>query len=189
MAAKAYLVPMPTSHDYGLTQEEADALHQIYVQEIGHKIDETVLKSLQDKGMLEGMKTTEKGREASSYWQPKPFWDYSEDGKVWKSCAVIASDGDGNDVLLHAMGPAIDWHIDQYGTNCEELGLSGYTEPGIWVFEGTMGAVRLVSIDYGEDWDLEVSGDWREPTPEEWESIKSGDCPWDKDNLPRWEKK
>lgn len=179
---------MPTPHDFGLNDEEAELLPRLYLQQMPVKADETLLKSLQDKGMLEGEQITEKGREASSYWQPKPFWDYSEDGKVWKSCAVIASDGEGNDVLLQAMGPAIDWHIEQYGTDCADLGLGG-PEPGIWVWEGTMGAVRIQSIVYGEDWDHEATGDYRRPTKEEWEAIKQEECPWNKDTLPKWEKR
>lgn len=114
-------------------------------------------------------------------------WDYSKDGTVWKSCAVIATDGEGNDVLLHACGPAIDYHIDQLGHDLEMLGLSGDEPgPGIWVWEGTMGAVRYDSPEVGVEYEHEARGDWRAPTAEEWEGIKQELCPWDKETLPRW---
>ena len=111
-------------------------------------------------------------------------WDYSKDGRVYMSCAVIASDGQGHDVLLFALGPAIDWHVEQYGYACDELGL-GSDESGIWVWEGTMGSVRCETLD-GTDWDFEVSGDLRTPTDEEWKHIRANECPWTKETLPRW---
>jgi hypothetical protein len=110
-----------------------------------------------------------------------PPWD---DSRTIMSCAVVASDGRGNGVLLHHLGPAIDWAIDEIGRDLGDLGLSD-SPAGVWVWTGTMGSVRVTSIDYGEDWDWEVTGDWREPTAEEWETIKDEDCPWTPEMLPR----
>jgi hypothetical protein len=112
-------------------------------------------------------------------------WDYERDGKIWKSCAVVATDGKGNDVLLHAFGPAIDWHVDQYGYSCDAVCLTGHGEPGVWVFEGTVGSYCYDTMD-GREWDLEARGTWREPTSEEWDHIKEGECPWTRETLPRW---
>lgn len=115
----------------------------------------------------------------------EPYWDYEVDGKVYKSCAVLAFDDAGNGVLLHACGPAIDWHIEQYSSCCEELDLlHPDEEPGIWVWEGTMGSVLSRTFE-GDEWVFEARGEWRQPTDEEWEAIKANRCPWDKSNLPR----
>ena len=112
---------------------------------------------------------------------PDP-WTHEERHTIL-SCAVVASDGHGNCLLLSHLGPAIDWHVDQYGRDLGDLGLND-APAGVWVWSGNMGAVRVSSIDY-EDWDLEVTGEWREPTPEEWEAIKADDCPWTPETLPR----
>ena len=150
-------------------------------------LENEAVETLVKHGLLEDGKLTELGELAQRHRYLGP-WDYSKDGKVWKSCAVIATDGNGNDVLLHAFGPAIDWHIEQTGNDPADLGIDCYTEAGIWVWEGTMGAVRCDTIDYGEEWDHEATGDWRAPTAEEWGRIKDGECPWDKENLPKWPK-
>lgn len=182
------LKPMPEMEDFDLTDDEWHALTLIVGRESPLYVSSEVLESLREKEMIVGEQATDKGREAASYWQPSSGWDYSKDGRTWKSCAVIVSDGKERHILLHAYGPAVDWHIEQYGTDCEELGLTEAPGPGIWIWEGSMGAVQSFSLDYGEDWDHEVTGDWREPTEEEWELIKGDECPWDKETLPKWPK-
>lgn len=170
-----------------LSSEDWQTLHMLQIHETEPTVSAPSVDRLREMGLLTSdLRLTDEGRLAFQYQHDFLCpWDYSKDGKVWKSCAVIASDGKGNDILLHAFGPAIDWHIDQYGTDLEELGL-GADDPGIWVWEGSMGAVRCYTPDYGEEWDHEANGDLREPTEEEWEHIKQEECPWDKDNLPRW---
>lgn len=169
-----------------LRDVEWDALHSLRLQEVPPPIPEEVMASLQRRDLVLDGELTHEGRLAAAFWEEFRLeqWDYSKDGRTWKSAAVVASDGNGNDVLLHAMGPAIDWHIDQFSTSCDELGLS-CPEPGVWVWVGTMGSVRCETMD-GVDYDHEVTGDWRAPTDEEWEFIKGDECPWDKDTLPRW---
>jgi len=171
--------------DFDLTQDEWDALTQLVWREPELYIDAELLTSLQKKGMLTGHRPTDQGVKAVSTWEPPSEWDYTKDGKVWKSAAVVVSDGTDRNLLLHAYGPAIDWHIDQVGSSCQELGLHA-PGPGIWVWEGSMGAIRHDSPITGEDWDYEVQGDWRVPTPEEWELVEDGECPWDKETLPKW---
>lgn len=112
-----------------------------------------------------------------------PFWDYTQDGKTYQSCAVVASDGHGHDLVLFALGPAIDWHIEQYGWSCDDLGL-GHDEAGIWVWEGSMGSVRHETLE-GTDYDHEVWGEYRRPTETEWRAIMDNECPWTKETLPR----
>lgn len=170
-----------------LGQEHWTVLNELYHRTRPYEPEEKARADLERLGLLEGTRLTELGETAHSrmhrYLGP---WNYSKDGKVWMSCAVVATDGNGNGVLLHAFGPAIDWHIDQVGTDLVDLGLDWCPSPGVWVWEGSMGAVRMQSAEYGEDWDFEVTGEWREPTLEEWDHIKENECPWDKDNLPRW---
>jgi hypothetical protein len=185
------LVPepeLPVSLDE-LDQEHWEVLNTLYYRNRPYEPEESLRAALERKGLLEGTKLTELGEKAHDrmhrYLAP---WDYTKDGKVWKSCAVIVSDGNYRDLLLHACGPSIDWHIEQYGWSCEELDMHA-PEPGIWVWEGSMGCVRVTSPDYGEDWEFEVNGDFRRPTDEEWEKIQDQECPWDKGNLPKWEKK
>jgi len=150
-------------------------------------INAEILACLEDHDLVQGTELTELGKLAQEHRHLFEEWDYENDGRIWKSCAVIATDGNGNDILLHAYGPAIDWHIGAYSSDVGELGLDGHTEPGVWVWEGTMGSVRHETMD-GTDWDHEVTGDWRAPTEEEWELIRGGECPWDRETLPRWPK-
>lgn len=181
--------PKPKCYDELSRLEDEDwaSLMLLLAHETEPKLDEESKKRLRALDLLtEEGKLTEDGWLAIHYQQDFTApWDYTKDGKVWKSCAVVAGDGNENDVLLHACGPAIDWHIEQYGADCKELGL-GVPGPGVWVWEGSMGAVRIDSIEYGTDWDHEVNGDWRQPTQEEWDKIKENECPWTKENLPKW---
>jgi len=187
-----YLLPEPElpASLKELDQEHWEVLNCLYYRNLPYEPEEKIRADLERHGLLEGTTLTELGEIAHSrmgrFLAP---WDYTKDGKTWMSCAVVATDGNGNGVLLHAFGPAIDWHIDQSGTDLVDLGLDWCPSPGVWVWEGTMGTVRRQSIEYGEDWDFEVTGDWRAPTLEEWDRIKENECPWDKDNLPRWERK
>lgn len=171
-----------------LSPEAWGALRQLYYVDHEPTIIEPVVAELEAMGLMREGRITEEGRLAYGCQLdfPGEGWDYSKDGKTWMSCAVIATDGNGNDVLLHAFGPAIDWHIDQVGDDPVDLGLDGHPEAGVWVWEGSMGAVRCFSLDYGEDWDHEATGDFRAPTEEEWARIKEGECPWDRENLPKW---
>jgi len=172
-----------------LEQEHWTVLNSLYFRGLPVTEDKAILEALEGHDLINGTELTELGKLAHEHMHRYGGeWDYEKDGHVWMSCAVIATDGNGNDLLLHACGPAIDWHIEQYGNDPTDLGLDGYVDAGIWVWEGTMGAVRCDTPDYGVEWDHEANGDWRAPTEEEWELIKGGECPWDKENLPRWPK-
>jgi hypothetical protein len=184
------LEPMPALPESlkELKQKHWEVLNTLYYKSRPYVPDERLRADLERHGLLDGTRLTVLGEQAHDQLHTFLEWDYMKDGAVWMSCAVVASDGKNNDVLLQAYGPAIDWHLGELGDDCETLGLEA-PEPGIWVWTGTMGSVRIQSIDYGEDWDHEVAGDWREPTEEEWEHIKADECPWTKENLPRWPKK
>ena len=145
-----------------------------------------VWEELRTLGLVEGQRLTDEGRRAYEHHIDFVGGRWSEeDFKVFKSCAVIATDGKGNDVLLHVCGPSFDWQINEEGHTCEALCLDGHTEPGVWVFEGTMVTVTH-ETEYGPEYDVEPQGDWREPTEDEWEMIKQDECPWDREHLPRW---
>lgn len=115
--------------------------------------------------------------------EEEPFWS-DQECRDYLSAAVIAVGPDGDSVLLHNFGPAIDWHTGEFSHSTEELGLDGMEEPGIWVWVGDMGSERHETID-GVDYDHVVIGEWREPTDEEWEAIRAGECPWTKETLPK----
>lgn len=171
-----------------LTSEDWDAIVHLTAYERHPPVPTESRRRLNELGLMDGDELTDDGRKAYAWCLDfQQEWDYEKDGTIYKSCAVVATDGKGNDVLLHCYGPAFDWHVEQYGHTCDALCLDGYTEPGVWVFEGTLGSVRHETLD-GTEWDLESEGDWRAPTDEEWVLIKDGECPWDKETLPRWPK-
>jgi hypothetical protein len=179
--------PKPKCFDrlHELSEAEWDVLSVLRWREDAPSIPDDVRVSLTQLDLIFGDSLTPEGRLAAEWvYEFADPWR-EDDGKSYKSCAVVASDGKGNDVLLHAFGPAIDWHVDEIGNSCDDLCLT-VPEPGVWVWVGSMGAVRVSSIDYGEDWDFEATGEWRAPTAEEWEFIKAGECPWTKETLPRW---
>jgi len=169
-----------------LGEAEWDAIVHLTAYDRHPPVSDAAKTKLNELGLMEGDEITADGRKAYAWClEFRKTWDYEKDGRTWKSCAVVATDGKGHDVLLHAFGPAFDWHIEQYGFEAGSICLDGYTEPGIWVFEGTCGSVRHETMD-GTDYDLESDGVWREPTEDEWSLIQQGECPWDKDTLPRW---
>jgi hypothetical protein len=179
------LKPQCFDHLHELSETEWDVISVLRWRETEPHIPDDVRVSLAQRGLILGDSLTPEGRLAAD-WIDEFTTPWREgDGKIYKSCAVVASDGKGNDVLLHACGPAIDWHVDEIGNSCDDLCLTT-PEPGVWIWVGSMGAVRVSSIDYGEDWDFEATGEWRAPTTEEWEFIKAGECPWDKETLPKW---
>lgn len=170
-----------------LTEADWQTLTALQVHETEPTVSASSADKLREMGLLtKELRLTEQGRLAYRFQHDFAVpWDYENDGSIWKSCAVVATDGKGNDVLLHAFGPAFDWHIEQYGHTCDAICLDGYTEPGVWVFEGSCGSVPHETMD-GTEYDLESHGEWREPTEEEWEMIRQDECPWDKETLPRW---
>jgi hypothetical protein len=172
-----------------LTPEAWSGLTQLQLVASEPLIIEAAKDQLETMGLMKDGRITQEGRLAYSCHMEfvGEQWDYENDGKTWMSCAVIATDGNGHDVLLHAFGPAFDWHIEQYGHTCEAICLDGYTEPGVWVFVGSCGSVPYHTYD-GLEYDLESTGDFRAPTEEEWDLIKEDECPWDRENLPKWPK-
>lgn len=179
--------PKPACFDHLAELSEAawGALSILRWLEKPHLISDEVRNALTKFDLIDGNSLTPEGRLAAEWAHEfTELWSHG-DGKIYMSCAVVASDGKGNDVLLYSCGPAIDWHVDQIGRSCSDLGLEA-PSPGVWVWEGSMGTVRVASTDWGEDWDHEAVGDWREPTAEEWESIKEEECPWTRETLPRW---
>jgi hypothetical protein len=179
--------PKPKCFDrlHELSEAEWDVLSTLRWREDDPAIPNEVRVSLTQRDLILGDSLTPEGRLAAEWIHEftNPWRD--GEGKIYQSCAVVASDGKGNDVLLHACGPAIDWHLDEIGRSCSDLDLAA-PGPGVWVWIGSMGSYRVSTIDYGDDWDFEATGEWREPTAEEWESIKDDECPWTKETLPRW---
>lgn len=112
------------------------------------------------------------------------------DGRIYKSCALLAVGCDGNVVVLQHFGPAIDWHVDAYSANADELGLEGLCndlDPGVYIWEGGMGSVKYETLD-GTEWDHEVTGEVRDLTLDEWAALSGNTDLWDINNCPKWDK-
>jgi len=91
------------------------------------------------------------------------------------SKALIACMG-GTGVLLEYIGSAISWHVDEFSSSLDDLGLDDAPD-GLSIWEGTMGSRRVQTQD-GDDWDYEVNGAFRDLTPEEWDKLKAGEPLW-----------
>jgi hypothetical protein len=105
---------------------------------------------------------------------PDPGYDFSKPSK-----AVIACDGDGNGIVLWYTGAHLVVEICEHGcgVRLDDLGLDDAPE-GISVWEGIYYGTQHETMD-GVEYDTEVSGDFRKPTAEEWDSIRDNVCPWD----------
>lgn len=90
------------------------------------------------------------------------------------SLAVIASDGKGNGCVLHYVGAHLHQWMSDVGRSLADLGLDD-APCGISIWEGKTHAWR----SYDGEYDAELDGAFREPTPEEWGCINADDCPWD----------
>lgn len=101
----------------------------------------------------------------------------------WKkpSKAVIANGPFGTGCVLWTVGPHVHSIIDEAGTDDLFNIDLGDAPRGISIWEGGIKSVHHNTPDANEhEWWLE--GGFREPTPEEWESIRKGECPWNEDD-------
>ncbi len=100
-----------------------------------------------------------------------------EDPRNWgkASKAVVACTGNGHGAVLWTAGPHVQQMIDDCSAALDELGLDDAPE-GISVWEGKLEGGR--SGYYGDDYDCELRGAFRDPTEEEWSAIRRGECPW-----------
>lgn len=111
--------------------------------------------------------------------QSTSLFDALDEGgiPIGPSKFVIASNGE-HDVLLWSVGRAAHHMIEEYGRGCEELMLTGFVDvEGVWILEGQWHTWRC----YEGDYDMEFRGSTREPTPEEWQKIMLGQCPWEEE--------
>lgn len=87
---------------------------------------------------------------------------------------VAANRGDGC-VLWHA-GGGLDYMLAEVSARLSEIGLDDAPD-GVSIWEG-----HLLSWEShtpsGTEYDGELQGTFREPTPEEWVGIMRGDGPW-----------
>lgn len=97
-----------------------------------------------------------------------------------KSLAVICqAETSKVGIVLWTVGGHVKMEINEVGLDMDELGLEA-PEPGIWVWEGE-GRWWPGSYEHPDEGSMELSGDYRPPTPEEWLAIQKGECPWDDD--------
>lgn len=103
---------------------------------------------------------------------PYAGWDFAKPSR-----AVVASNcGDGS-VLWYA-GGHLDFEISEgVGNVLADLGLDD-APLGISVWVGKVNYIEYQCAEGGVDCDAETVGEFRDPTPEEWDAIKSGRNPW-----------
>jgi hypothetical protein len=115
-------------------------------------------------------------------------WGVYDWGKP--SLAVVACDENGEGCILWFCGAHLDFEINEGGMKTlGDLGLDD-APPGISVWEGSYVGTKSETMD-GTEYDTEVMGEFRSPTPQEWTEISLNTCPWDSDNwiredLPDW---
>lgn len=109
------------------------------------------------------------------------FEDFKKDQKYnpdLPSMAVIANNSNSG-IILWYIGFDLDIEIKEAGLqSLEYLGLDDASE-GISIWEGKY-FWSPGPFEYPEDGESYPQGCFREPTEEEWRSIKLGICPWDK---------
>lgn len=142
--------PLGTS-SYETPQEMIDHLEAHHTA--GHKVPQVALSRLYRE----------------SGWEP----DWSKPSR-----AVIASDGDGNGVILWHMG-ALSHEVEQIRS--ESLGDYGFDDcpQGIHVWEGIHEEKTKPADFTGSNETLMVpKGDYRSPSDEEWQALREHRCPW-----------
>lgn len=92
--------------------------------------------------------------------------------------AFIVSDGNGDGCVLWHQGSYLNTMTEDYGRHIGDLGLDD-APLGVSVFEGNV-------VLENEDWTY--VGDFRDPTSEEWECLKTRKSPWpEPESLPKLE--
>jgi hypothetical protein len=93
--------------------------------------------------------------------------------------AVVLCDGEGNGVVTWYVGGNLEVEIEGVGRQIADLGLDDAPE-GVSIWEGRWCYQRTPESYVGaEEWDAWPEGSFRDPTDEEWESIRAKECPWD----------
>ena len=95
-----------------------------------------------------------------------------------KERMLIAFDDNGQPFIMCRRGPGIEG--EDYGLSAEDLGVPGPTSVysyGLWVYDVVPKFCEEHSEGYPTGYgNLEYDGgEWRRPTPSEWEYIKVGD--------------
>jgi hypothetical protein len=95
-----------------------------------------------------------------------------------KPSKAVVVQGTGGGCVLFTAGPHVASMINEAGvSDLDNLGLDDAPD-GVSIWEGGIKSVHHNTPDANEhEWWLE--GAFREPTDEEWESIRKNDCPWD----------
>lgn len=97
-----------------------------------------------------------------------PVHDYDRLNRA----VIVCYDGDG--MVLDFVGGHLENETDGTSRILSDLGLDNAPD-GISIWEG----YYVYSGDPYDGYDSEPSGDFRDPTGEEWEVIKQGGLPWD----------
>ena len=108
----------------------------------------------------------------------QPIGDEPLDLDWSKPSKAVIVQGMGGGCVLFTAGPHVDSMINEAGvSDLDNLGLDDAPE-GISIWEGGIETVHINTPDANE-WDSWLVGKFRDPTSEEWESIRKNECPWD----------
>jgi hypothetical protein len=113
------------------------------------------------------------------YGGPSDLWGGYDFSK--QSRAVVAARSKDEGIVLWGVGGHINAAMhpaaSSLGPTLDALDL---TAPGcgIWIWEGKY-VWAPENLEHPDSDDSMPQGEWREPTEEEWQSIRNGVCPWD----------
>lgn len=127
----------------------------------------------------------EKIKEHTRDFPESEDWDWDK-----PSMAVVAKGMQQSGCIIWCAGPIWVYWADEVGSyDLADLGLDDAPDDGISIWSG-----KLIDTsswtDSGYEYDAELVGEFRDPTPEEWTAICKNECPWDdRDWIPDPEKK
>ena len=101
-------------------------------------------------------------------------YDFSKPGFI-----LYSRDGKGNGIIHEHVGGAFDYEMCE-GAGLKEMGLFIGDTPGVFIFEGTIRHIGGGGGFFDEsEPDINLEGEDREPTEEEWEQIHQGWNLWE----------
>jgi len=98
---------------------------------------------------------------------------------AWKenSTALVAY-GNGGGLVLEYEGPHLDYEICEVGQGWGTGDLMGdppSEDPHLWIWEGKLVNTTSHYLEGADEYDSELSGDWRPLTDEEWAKFRKGE--------------
>lgn len=92
------------------------------------------------------------------------------------SVAIVAAGISNGLVVIATAGPHVRMEMEEYGLCANDI--LPFPEIGIWIWEG-IGVWYSGPYEDPTSGETRLEGKYREPTLQEWEAIRKGECPWD----------